>query len=148
MAKYRVIIGQHVQDGRSYNAGDVIESDVNLSAVFRGKFELVQEPLLTVAAPAPTPEKKQEKEPEPEPEPDADEQDAEGEEAKEEEESEPLEGKDVTASFKIAVDEDFQVIENEQGFWVYDADEPDTVLNKEALKKTQVRSFIRNHLKG
>jgi hypothetical protein len=38
---FRVKGGCHVEDGVTYRKGDMIETDVDLAATFRGKFERV-----------------------------------------------------------------------------------------------------------
>lgn len=39
--QFRLIGGGHVEDGKSYEKGDIVESDKNLVSLFRGKFEKV-----------------------------------------------------------------------------------------------------------
>lgn len=38
---YKLIGGRHVQDGKEYTRGDTIETSVNLTSMFRGKFTRV-----------------------------------------------------------------------------------------------------------
>ena len=39
MAKYKLKTGGHIQDGKEYNAGDVIDTDIKLDELFPNKFE-------------------------------------------------------------------------------------------------------------
>src|SRR5688500_2168743 len=41
MAKYRVKAGTHVENGVVYKAGQVVETDQDLTAIFKEKFERV-----------------------------------------------------------------------------------------------------------
>ena len=42
---FRLLGGNHVQDGKSYVQGNIIKTDRDLCAMFRGKFEKVHEDL-------------------------------------------------------------------------------------------------------
>lgn len=39
MNRYKVITGTHIQNGKAYTKGQVVESSVDLAALFREKFE-------------------------------------------------------------------------------------------------------------
>jgi len=41
MPKYKLKAGSHIENGKTYKEGDVVESEHNLEALFKGKFELL-----------------------------------------------------------------------------------------------------------
>jgi len=56
MPKYRVKEGNHVEGGRTYTKGQIVDSPVDLAELFKGKFEKVSDPEpapTSTAAPAP-----------------------------------------------------------------------------------------------
>ena len=56
--------------------------------------------------------------------------------------------KDVTEKFSHAKEEDFKVFTKDRGYWVAEADDPNTILNEKKLKKGEVDGFIDAYLKG
>jgi hypothetical protein len=52
---YRVIQGEHIQDGKSYTQGAIIESDHDLVKMAKNKFERVASPEPRVRQPLPIP---------------------------------------------------------------------------------------------
>ncbi len=55
--QFKVAAGRHTQDGQTYNKGEIVVSDHNLSALFPGKFTVVTAPVAVVEeAPAPPPQ--------------------------------------------------------------------------------------------
>lgn len=49
MAKFRIKAGSHVQDGKRYVKGDVVENNANLAELFKEKFEPVAEDATSTA---------------------------------------------------------------------------------------------------
>jgi hypothetical protein len=50
--KYKIKVGSHASGGRVYTAGEIIESDKDLLALFPEKFERVTERIVYVEVPA------------------------------------------------------------------------------------------------
>ena len=51
MAKFKVVIGTHLEDGKSYGKDQIVKSDKDLSTLFPGKFTKLE-----YAPPEPAPE--------------------------------------------------------------------------------------------
>ena len=136
-------VGNHAETDADGNVtiyrakeGKVIKSNVDLAAKFPDKFVRVQ-------TKAPVQEVPEEEIPEEEipdePEEDEDEPD---------EEPEPL-GKDATDKFPLAGENDLSVFyARGKGYYVTEADDPFTALNKKGLKKDKVEAYIKKYLKG
>jgi len=124
----------------TYNSGEIIESDVDLSEKFPNKFEKV-----LIAEIAPNIVQKAVEKPVEDLNPPKEDDDF-NEDPEEEEIREPL-GKDVTSKIKIAIENDFKVFYKKgKGYFVAEADDEFIALNKKGLKKEKVEDFIENHL--
>ncbi len=53
MPKFKVIEGSHIEEGQSYGKGQVVDSPLDLMALFKGKFEKVGE---STPKPLPSPD--------------------------------------------------------------------------------------------
>lgn len=176
MARYIVKKGEHRQDGKVYNEGDVIETDLKLDELFRDKFIKEGSRQDVKSTPMPTAkrkvhldededtptaseaeERKAKKVPQDEParggdgmvEDDTveDDDDGDDEEAKPKKKAAPKDAKEVTKSFKVAVDNDFKVFHSkEKGYEVKDGDK--TLNTKPIKNKAKVTKFLEEHLKG
>jgi len=143
--KFRLLSSTHVENGMQYVSGDVIESTHDLDVMFLNKFERVMDaatkPVMGVELAKVSIKKVPVKKVEPEPEPEL-------EKASEAENKPAIAGKDVTAKFKVAVDEDFLVYKNgaaANSYFVYDAD-TNECLNDKGLKRALVVKFIKDQL--
>lgn len=58
MKQYRVKVGLHMQEGKTYTKGQIVKSEANLSELFREKFEEVSAPAPVQPPPPSTPAKK------------------------------------------------------------------------------------------
>ena len=129
--KYRVKTGKHDQFGKVYCKGDVLDTDMDLIAMFPNKFEKVsKETPITKAPAAPTditPMVPQKNPPAPVPSSEEDDKDR---------------GKDVTKNFPDAVDMDFKVFIQKHKHYVYDMDNMEKPVNPKPLKKAEVKKFI------
>lgn len=148
--KFKLIAGTHYEgnrpDVRTYRAGSVIESDTDLVATYANKFERVDDKTLTTA------EKLAKKAVVPQPVgptlAEADARTAKAAAAKAEPapvvEDDKIEGKDVTASFPKAENNDLTVIKDDEGHHVMDGAE--VVSDKPLKTKKQVEAFLDSHL--
>jgi len=118
------------EEARMYEAGDLIETEKDLCALFPGKFERVEV----------FPNK-----PEPTPEPEPEEQEEKEEDTPAKEERHPL-GRDVTDSFPEAKEEDLKVFADGGAYSVVEPDEDNKPLNEKPLKKRSVSTFIKKYL--
>ena len=147
--------GDHIQDGKTYVAGDIVESDENLENKFRGKFKRVYEaPTIkkviqpTIAKKKPdisTPAKgkgegkvKSTQPTEPSPEPAV-----KVEAILEHKYSEY--GADVSAEFPLAEKVEMIVCEKAHWFTVIDP-EDDEVMNDTKLRKKDVNDFLEQYV--
>jgi len=62
------------------------------------------------------------------------------------EEFEDERGENVTEKYKAAIDTDFQIFKTDEGLFVADPYDPESMLNDEPLKGGQIASFIRKQL--
>lgn len=142
--------GNHSETGPDgqrvvYKAGDVIESDKDLVAMFKGKFERVDlippatEPTTPTVPVIPPPSQEQP--------PKATKAEA-PDKSPVREGAPSVLGRNVTKRFPRAVEEDFVVYANGGAFFVCEADDPNTPLHDKPLKKATVTGFIENYLKG
>lgn len=152
MAKFKLTSGVFVYHQQRYKAGDVLEADRDLCRVFPNKFVAVSEeeaqarnkagkpssvpagqkspPESTAGSTAPVdPPAAPPAAPPPPPPPPA-----------------VPEGKNVTADFESAVDEDFRVYKVKDGFNVYDADDLSAPVNEKPVKKAEVEGVIKAKL--
>jgi len=141
MAKFRLLAGIHVMQGRVYGKDEIICTSELLDEMFKNKFEKVHDStpiakaivsnIAPPAAKAPVVDA-----------PQVDEDDA-GEVA-------PPDGDDVTADFQQAVDQDFKVFRRKEGrkslYYVYDADDLSKPLNDKGVKKGEVDGVIEEAL--
>lgn len=129
MAKFKLVGGQHDHYGKMYVKDDIIEVDYDITAQFPGKFVQVHtnEPI-TEAPDMPDDIVSVNTNP---PEPKTEQADR---------------GKNVTAKFPIAVDNQYLVFTHKRRHWVYDPDAMAAPLNKDGLLKHQVEEFIGKHL--
>lgn len=121
-------------------AGDTVKTDVDLAAMFPDKFERAQGLPETafVAGPVSEGPPKPKDQPPVKGKPSS---------TKSEEKSEKTSlGKDVTAKFPKAGEEDFKVFTKDRGYWVAESDDPTTPLNETKLKKDEVDAFIDKYL--
>lgn len=143
MALFKVLAGRHVQDGKTYSKGDIVETNVDLVATF-GANKFSREVMLEQSQNF---RQQTESEPvaEPNVEPDA--------ELSPSVLNTPKLGTDVSEEFSNTVDQGISVFKKavqEKGkkrkswlFFVVDNDkDPATPLNEVGLKKVQVQSFI------
>lgn len=123
---FKVITGVHLERGKEFKAGDTIQSNYDLVALYPGKFTLVatQVPAEEDEAPAQAEAPKQ-------PTPVA---------------SASTFGADVTAEFPNAVEADLRVYRKVANFFVVDPSNPTVALNDKALKKADVSKFITTYL--
>jgi len=127
--------GSHTQPDQNgelkvYTAdgGEVIKSDIDLCEKFPNKFERID--IGTDSVIVDEPEENEDV----------------VTEQKEEEERKPI-GKDCTAKFLIAQEQDFKVFyKRGKGYFVTEADDEFTPLNKKGLKKDDVEDFIIEYL--
>ena len=122
--------------------GEVIESDIDLTKKYPEKFEKVEIPGIEVSKKEVEEAAKKGAEGIADP----NKEDEDNFDEDEEDEREPL-GKDVTSKFPIAKEQDFKVFYKKgKGFFVTEADDEFTALNKKGLKKVDVESFIEEQL--
>jgi hypothetical protein len=117
-----------VYKGHTYVKGDIVESRTQLNVVFRNLFILVKEPANTTAAPAPV-VKEIPKDTKPETLVEV-----------------LVPGKEVTTSFKDAVEQDFRVFVHDRKYFVYDKDDLSKPLSV-GMKKADVAPFILERLR-
>ncbi len=150
---FRLKGGSHAQDGKVYKKGDVIETDRNLCAMFRNKFERVYEQELkdtgtelkkpNIPPPVQSPPAgkgdgeaaKLTPEPLPEVSPDADES---------EKDVKSEHGDNVTAAFPAAEKIGLSVFEKSNWYVVVDNDDS-SVLNGKKLRKDAVAGFLKQY---
>lgn len=155
--KFRLIGGNHTEGNgptrKVFKKNAIIDSDRDLTKLFRGKFERIYtaEQLEAVApvpkvaekpTPAPTPVA------EPAPavsEPTTEEKKPEA--SKESRKPRKRRGRDATKSFPLALEEEFLVFQRGSRFDVYEP-EDDAPLNEKGLKKAEVESYIKEYLGG
>ncbi len=134
--QFKMIAGSLTHEGRVYNKGDVITTELPLDKMFVNSWQRLGT-IVDTSAPAPTHARRRAPTPAPEPLPeDAPVQTAVAEP--------PVvnKGKDVTSNFPKAVDEDFLVYKKDMVYFVYDKDEPHVPLNAVGLGKLAVPKFI------
>ena len=151
MAKFKLVAGRHVANGRTYLPGEIINSHSNLAKIFPGNFKPVADdtpekaekqpvaagPVETpVGQPVPSPKPT---EPVSQPEKPATKA-AKAEKAKDW-------GLNVTKSFPLAVDEDFRVFKKDWLYFVFDADNMDKPMNDVGVAKTGVDKVIHEALR-
>lgn len=159
MALFKLLAGAHIQDGREYKAGDVVEADHDLAASFRLKFEEVDghgrpSKGRRIDNPTPLPGMDMGLE-----EPNKAEKAPKGKAAKAVEIAEPeaesdakpeanaKRGRDVTEEFPLAAEEDFKVYRRRGLYTVVDIDDPSKPV-AEGIAKTEVDKVIKKALKG
>lgn len=133
MAKYKLIGGAHREGRTTYKSGDIISSDHDLVKAFKGKFikvphaEAAPAPVVTPAPTAAKPAQPVLKvHTNPTTEPDTSNR-----------------GKDVTKDFKEAVKNHYLVFKRSWSHTIYNPDDMANPLNKSALKKKDVDTFIK-----
>ena len=145
-----------------YKSGDIVKSDSDLAIRFPDKFERVnmgglKETKSATVQDIETPEEEKSevqqaaeegvKDIQP---PKKDEEEEQPPKKDEEEKKVKLRkklGKDATAKFPRAEEEDFKVFYKKgKGYFVTESDEPFTALNKKPLKKAQVENFVEDYL--
>lgn len=137
MFRFKVLGGGLNHKGQDYHKGDIVETNVRLDELFGEQFKLldseedrafrrdkVKEPPPSKSSPRPSPKT----------------------EIVEEEEEEEDFGEDVTDKYPIAKKNDYIVRCNDDGYFVFDLDEPDYPLNPKPLAKTKVTTFIKTNI--
>ena len=147
---FRLKGGKHIQDGKKYKKGDIIDTFIDLAKIFRGKFEKVSKEFVEEARASITTN----------PEiPLSVEDDAVVEPVKEqpesdfaEEESETLEedaevdyGKEITSEFPTAAEIEVKVYAKSNWCTVIDTRDNE-VLNTKKLRKKNVEEFLQSYL--
>lgn len=155
MASFKVLAQEFTYKGKTYKAGQFVQSATDLSKVFFGLFakvESVSTPAPEAKPPTETPETPTQpvSAPTTPPEPVV-----EAESALTEAVApvvapvvHPPKGRDVTKNFKRAVDEDYLVYKTTAGYTVYDKDDPSKPLNEEPIQKAAVDRFILKQISG
>lgn len=157
--------GDHAQDGKIYKSGDIVETDIDLCALFRNKFERAYEQELkdtgkedtTAKKPnIPSPLGKDDEVVEeiisdslPKDEVETEEAVSdfllEDDEPDKNAEDETEHGKDVTSEFPTAVKLRLKVFEKSKWYVVVDVSDG-SVLNVKKLREKEVQSFIEQYL--
>lgn len=120
-----IACGSHIQDGRTYKRGDVVESDVPLDRMFPQKFER----FVSSANEPQTPE--------------PEDQSPKGTEDDVSDVSPGgTLGKNVTEEFPEAVGAGLLVFKRGAWFYVADPADPDEAIHEKGLRKSAVGSFI------
>ena len=158
MAKFKVTSGVHVSGGVVYKKGDIVESHVDLCRVFKNTFEPVVEttpvapgsPLRPVAVPAPPGAAQAVKTAA------VGQNDAQN--AVDVPPAAPTapatnvatpEGREVTASFPVAVEQSFRVFKTKAGYNVFDAEDMARAVNSSPLaERKDVAKAIKAALGG
>jgi hypothetical protein len=147
MAKYRLIGGNWNHYGKVYKRGDIVECPFDPRTNWPACFEKVTQegPIQvskpTVAAGANVPVRHS-----PEPQDPAEAPPAPPAASLPRATQVRPKGKNVTAKFPRAVDEDYLVFQDDTQFYVYDIDEPAKSLNDKGLKRGEVVKFIQERL--
>lgn len=129
--KYRLIGGNHNQNGTTYKPGDIIESASALDKIFVGKFVRVDGVQAVKDAPPPPPAPAPTTTPQPPVDP-----------------ARNLErGSNVTETFPEAVEAGFLVFRADKKFFIYASDGATDALNPEGLSRAKVAGFIADLLK-
>lgn len=121
---FKVNAGIHLQGGKEFKAGDTLQSNYDLVALYPGKFSLIAVAPQEEEESTPTPAPKQ-------PVPAA---------------TPSTFGADVTEDFSNAVEADLRVYRKVANFFVVDPSNPTVALNDKALKKAEVEKFITTYL--
>lgn len=124
MPKFMVVEGQHMElSGKVYDKGQIVNSDLDLDKLFRDKFKKVNKNTAQAVAEL------------------VDESKDEVVKTEEEEDF----GKDVTAEFDVAVNNDLKVYrDKKKGVTIFDGSKK---LNDKPFKsKTQVEAFLTEHV--
>lgn len=141
MSKFEVLEGKHVQNGRIFQKGDIVESKSDLCATWKNKFcEVNTSARSSVGKAVPNTAS-----PPAQSAVDADETDKEkkAKGKKVEEESEVIEGTDVTDQFTSAVEQDFKVYKNQGAYFIYNNDDLSKPFNENGVKKADVEKTIK-----
>lgn len=148
MAFFKVRKGNYVSsDGVTHKQGEVFESYLPLDRKFKNSFEVVgsmpvQAPILPVQPYVAAPSQNVP--------PTAGSTPTGGSSAPDVPPAAPVDpanrGKEVTESFKLAVDEDFQVFKTKLGYDVYDRDVPTKPINPAPVKRGDVTDVIKQAL--
>jgi len=133
MAKYKLIAGQFAHEGRTYKAGQIVSTEMNLQKMFPNSFEKlhIDRPQLTVA----------------------DIRASKADDGETQQDSGPVTpvaktvatpaGKNVTKNFASAVEQDFRVYKTkDKRYHVYDADNMDVDLSPHGLDRDAVEPYI------
>jgi hypothetical protein len=150
--RFEVLGGTHNHYGTIYKKGEILESDRDLTKVFRGKFKKVEastpvskgevfNPLDVVVNPQPPVEDDKPSEEPTAPKTPEDEKNG----APAADSLERAEGKDVTKDFQEAIDEEVRVFQKGAWYNVYDgaAEDLGHPLNDKGLRKKDVSKFIK-----
>ena len=141
MGRYRLKRGLFgTLDRKILRAGDVIETDRDMAKLYPGRFEAV----VVNIEPSPVRKKKLKKVT-----PKEEQSRDKNEEQKETETPQPAavpKGKDVTAKFPAAVEEDFKVYQLNNRYFVYDTDDLSRPLNEVGLGVKVVEKYIHEKL--
>lgn len=129
--KFRLLHSVHIAQGHTYQKGDIVTSNADLTQRFPLKFEKLESEPVTVApsravsAPSEAPVVPS---------------------TPKAGSTSPF-GEDVSEDFPIAGESDLRVYQKGTSFFVVDPDDADTALNPKALKGPEVAKFIKNYLK-
>ena len=142
--------GGHVEGNKQYEAGDIIETDRDLIARFKGKFEKVHEDdLEDTGAPLqtkpniPSPKAKRGKGSKDKSSQSPSDSDVEITNLNDIEESEH--GVEVTSNFPTAKKVKVQVWEKDGWYMVTDPEDDNEVLNEKKLRENQIEEFVHQY---